>query len=73
MPERFSADPKMNIGYQEHQQDHPHDIQKFRRSNTVTSDEDIWQEYTRESSRLQAENEILQVRLNKFFVDLCML
>jgi hypothetical protein len=56
---RYTSDPNMltNFGYQEH----PYEIRPANSSKTLASDEEIWQEYARESSRLKAENQLLEV------------
>jgi hypothetical protein len=60
---RFTSDPNMStsFGYQERRQDHQYEIRPANSSKPLASDEEIWQEYARESSRLKAEHQMLEV------------
>jgi hypothetical protein len=69
MKSRFTPDPNIgtNKGYQDRLQIQPHEMQQVRNSKMFASDDEIWQEYNRESSRLKAEHQMLQARVFYWF------
>ena len=65
---RFDSDPRIpNTGCQERRQVQPAETREVKSSSILASDEEIWQEYTRESRRLKAEHQMLKVRNMLFF------